>query len=615
MSTQNLLDKKSGQSADSAWGNGDGFRLFRDTLESLAAALVLALLFKTFLIELYVIPTGSMAPTLMGFHKDVVCPQCKTRYKVNASEEFPEATGHGQSSSDESQNARVLGGTCPQCGTTAYLGKDNVDNVDYRSYSGDRILVAKYNYLFRQPKRWHVTVFRYPAKAQVNYVKRLVGLENETVRIQNGDVFVRKDGETDFVIQRKPLRELNSMLQLVHDTEHAIPEWDSRGYPSAWQADEDSNAVFDNNKTFATSLKNPTTVTEWIHYRHIVPSSEECLKLAAGALPSTAVTAKPMLITDFTSYNSGLVRNSQGMRRQASDFIAVREQHDGKKVVRDYQCYRDPDYMGLNWVGDLAVSFDITTTEKVVPADSGLFVKLVKGGVVFVCKIDLRTGDAELSIEGMEDVFEPVHGKTNVKGESCHRVMFMNIDEELRLCVNGKEVTFNRPARYDSLIDVENRMRRDRSPTELDLRPISIGVRGAEVTIARMKVQRDLYYLAANDNDNSWMCDLLNSPFASYLGETEQHNRNILSSQEFFKYFGKTKQVDFKVGHDEFLMLGDNSPMSKDSRLWTRDGIPAPVPRELLVGEALLVYWPHGLPLPFVPLNIIPNVKQMRFID
>ena len=63
----------------------------RETIESIVIAFVLAFLFRTFEAEAFVIPTGSMAPTLMGRHKDVVCPKCGCPYQVSASEEVDEA--------------------------------------------------------------------------------------------------------------------------------------------------------------------------------------------------------------------------------------------------------------------------------------------------------------------------------------------------------------------------------------------------------------------------------------------------------------------------------------------------------------------------------------------
>src|SRR5689334_2661262 len=44
---------------------------WRETVESIVVAFVLAFLFRTFEAEAFVIPTGSMAPTLYGQHRDV----------------------------------------------------------------------------------------------------------------------------------------------------------------------------------------------------------------------------------------------------------------------------------------------------------------------------------------------------------------------------------------------------------------------------------------------------------------------------------------------------------------------------------------------------------------
>src|SRR5262245_38280322 len=115
----------------------------RETVESIVIAFVLAFLFRTFEAEAFVIPTGSMAPTLMGRHKDVYCPQCGHRYQVTASE-------------DESapQSAwECLAGTCPVCRYTLPMRTDlpekllaNYSKGEVRnqpSYNGDRILVNK----------------------------------------------------------------------------------------------------------------------------------------------------------------------------------------------------------------------------------------------------------------------------------------------------------------------------------------------------------------------------------------------------------------------------------------------------------------------------------------
>ena len=64
---------------------------FRETIESIVIAFVLAFLFRTFEAEAFVIPTGSMAETLYGRHKDVTCEKCNTLFRVSASDEVEES--------------------------------------------------------------------------------------------------------------------------------------------------------------------------------------------------------------------------------------------------------------------------------------------------------------------------------------------------------------------------------------------------------------------------------------------------------------------------------------------------------------------------------------------
>src|SRR4051794_18494886 len=46
---------------------------FREVCETIVFVVVLVLILKTFVAEAFVIPTGSMATTLLGYHRDVVC--------------------------------------------------------------------------------------------------------------------------------------------------------------------------------------------------------------------------------------------------------------------------------------------------------------------------------------------------------------------------------------------------------------------------------------------------------------------------------------------------------------------------------------------------------------
>src|SRR5687767_6370956 len=81
----------------------------RETVESIVVAVILALMFRAFIAEAFVIPTGSMAPTLMGRHVDVWCDQCKYHYQASGS---PERNPRD----DSKTGARVNDSRCPNCG-------------------------------------------------------------------------------------------------------------------------------------------------------------------------------------------------------------------------------------------------------------------------------------------------------------------------------------------------------------------------------------------------------------------------------------------------------------------------------------------------------------------
>ncbi len=67
----------------------------------------------------------------------------------------------------------------------------------------DRILVDKLSYAFRAPARWEVAVFRYPLDRSKNFVKRIAGVGPEELRFEHGDLWHRAAGE-DWRIARRP---------------------------------------------------------------------------------------------------------------------------------------------------------------------------------------------------------------------------------------------------------------------------------------------------------------------------------------------------------------------------------------------------------------------------
>lgn len=72
----------------------DGKDGMRELIETVVFVVVLVLMLKTFLAEAFVIPTGSMANTLLGYHYKVACPQCGYPNLVNASSEADPQQGH-----------------------------------------------------------------------------------------------------------------------------------------------------------------------------------------------------------------------------------------------------------------------------------------------------------------------------------------------------------------------------------------------------------------------------------------------------------------------------------------------------------------------------------------
>ena len=79
---------------------------FREVVECIVFVVVLVLLLRSFVAEAFVIPTGSMATTLLGYHIDVTCPQCGLHFPVNASK---------WADAQEENPEPITGCTCPNC--------------------------------------------------------------------------------------------------------------------------------------------------------------------------------------------------------------------------------------------------------------------------------------------------------------------------------------------------------------------------------------------------------------------------------------------------------------------------------------------------------------------
>lgn len=194
----------------------------RETLEQIVIAFVLAFIFRAFVVEAFIIPTGSMAPTLLGQHSRLMCGQCGYRFTV----------GPGRGSRTR----------CPMCDweiQTEGAGPD----------SGDRILVLKYVYRFSEPRRWDVVVFKNPSQPDINYIKRLVGLPGEQLWVVGGNVYTRPlapgefppDASVTWNIQRKPERVQRVVWQPIYHSDYqpldgGEGKFRTRTWTLPWQA-------------------------------------------------------------------------------------------------------------------------------------------------------------------------------------------------------------------------------------------------------------------------------------------------------------------------------------------------------------------------------------------
>ena len=81
---------------------------FRELIETIVFVVVLVLMLKTFLAEAFVIPTGSMADTLLGYHYKIKCEECGKENLVNASSEAEAPPGD--------RVPRIVKCRCQNCG-------------------------------------------------------------------------------------------------------------------------------------------------------------------------------------------------------------------------------------------------------------------------------------------------------------------------------------------------------------------------------------------------------------------------------------------------------------------------------------------------------------------
>lgn len=551
----------------------------RETVESIAIAFVLAFLFKTFQAEAYVIPTGSMAPTLYGRHKEVECDGCGFHFALGASSEVDQSTGQ--------LIGRIRTAYCSNCGKRIDAAKEAP------VFNGDRILVNKQIGEF---KRFDVVVFKNPEQPHINYIKRLVGLPNETIRVRKGDLWALREGETSWEILRKDDPFVQKDIQLtVYDDSYPARELIELGWPERWvsatyrvgndsvgnwQAIENGWSADRNARTYACDAGEGDF--QWLRYRNFQPN-DSSWPVAGQANPDLS-SAEATLISDFCSFN------------------AYGERSRGQEGY---------------WVGDLTINAQVSVDR--IAGKSEMLIELVEGAQAFQCVINLSTGSATLQYLIGGDRDAPVTmgtGSTGMTAAGSYDITFANVDDRICLWVDNQLIEFDGETEYVAS-DVPQ-------PETGDLAPVGIAFRDAAATVSGLLLQRDIYYrndvvqfnpadgvsvseysspFVRRDEVNTYqrnevdayLLHLLNNP-AAWASTYAQASAAQLSS---FGQYG-----DYKLASDEYLMFGDNSSMSKDGRLFDYETRPMggvfshryAVREKDLIGKALFIFWPHGVP-------------------
>ncbi len=546
----------------------------KETFESIVIAFILAFVFRAYVVEAFVIPTGSMAPTLLGQHAEVGCLQCGYRWTFDAS--YAATVGEDVSVA------------CPMC---RYL---NPVAAGTPTRAGDRLLVHKYIYQLAEPRRWDVVVFRNPQRSnadgspgpETNYIKRLAGLPGERLYLLDGNVYVAPLNATtqaggtaagDWKIARKTDPAANrhwadiqrAVWQPVYHSSY-IPlddGWRDRSVRERWRCPwepvgERGEAAWD--------VGNPDD--GWrLGYRYHSPTGwsgklrfnwREYHGRGTGYpynLPRNGRYAWDEPIEDIRLAATVV---PDGIQTRVTLATTARLGHDTERLRANFS------------------TWEIYLTRQ----------KLVDGGL-----------DGGLVDRGLPDRYASVPIELFAP-ETATTIELWYVDQEALVFVDGKLVL-----RHAFDLPLDELMARPAARSTPD---VTIEPSGSPLTLYDVQLDRDLYY------------------------GSEQIGRGQPPHGGLRRSAGRVVPgPPMRIEPDEFFVLGDNSPISEDSRFWTdvepwvqRDFFPprldpednrehvGVVPRGLMVGRAFFVYYPAPYPLGPRGRQVLPNFGDMRFV-
>jgi len=176
--------------------------------------------------------------------------------------------------------------------------------------------------------------------------------------------------------------------------------------------------------------------------------------------------------------------------------------------IRDDDPYNPGASRRLNDVADL-----LLVARLQLSGSGSLWLRASDGGEVFQLEIQPLSGRVVLQRDGKKVQASQLAAR--LLGRSVELVL-STFDQQVLLAIDGRvELAFD--------------YRRSDGPLRPVSRPLAIGANDLEVTIQRLQVYRDIYYTPST------------------------HPANTLARQ---------------LGPDEYFILGDNSPISVDSRSW-----------------------------------------------
>ncbi len=517
----------------------------KETIESILVAFILAFIFRAFVVEAFVIPTGSMAPTLLGAHLRWNCADCGYAFESNYSSAQSDAEGNpiipGRSGRAHQVN-------CPNCGFR--VRRQEAQNVPV--HYGDRILVLKYLYLFEDPARWDVVVFKSPHDVPMyaqNYIKRLVGKPNESIVILDGDIYVAPGGASDindFHIQNKPPHVQQALWRVIYNNDYhprglsrADGTWQqpwSVRDGSGWTLDDDDNdrlGVADRVFTFDNATSGGT-----IHFD----------------------------------------REANPSNYPFSDWLAYNVEGPWEPQV----------------VGDLKLRLDYTRSA----GDGPLRLRLSKGADTFIAELTPST--VRLLRRGDDSVETEIASAPFTWGSGPVRVEFQNVDYRVSLTLDGDEVLHTTPQQYQpdvaALLDAFNN--RDTPP----LPAVEISAERQTSHIEHLGLWRDIYYTNRGTRVTSQNRRTNDPLWASPPSFPD--NVIHLGPKEYF------------VLGDNSQMSLDARSWAEDINLADLHVQSGRVPDRFMLGKAFFVYWPAGYkPIRYERIPAItPNVGDMRFI-